>query len=251
MLLSNVFFDGKCQQGRQGLSKSVNANMTCDGKAMISDEKVILCYGDSNTYGQTPIEEPGEFGRYDRHTRWPGVMSESLGEGFHVIEEGLSARTTVHTDAVEGEFRNGLAILPAILETNMPIDIVILMLGTNDLKARFGVSAFEISIGVQRLVQGIQKSAAGPGFAAPSILLISPPNVYERSFLTEMFAGARAKSKDLAEHFQNVANVMGTEFMDAATLVDADTADGVHLTAASHRILGVAVADKIRDICAD
>lgn len=212
---------------------------------MTSNERTIVCYGDSNTYGLPPIQELGDFSRYDRQTRWPRVMANKLGEDFHVIEEGLCARTTTHTDPVEGEDRNGLVSMKLILESHMPIETVVLMLGTNDLKARFGVSAFEISLSVQRLVLAIQQSTTGANFKAPAILLVAPPPIHERSFLTKMFKDGREKSLELPEHLSHVAAAMGTEFFDAGTFVDADTEDGVHLTAASHRILGVALADKL------
>ena len=120
-------------------------------------------------------------------------MIDELGNDYHLVEEGLSGRTTAHSDPVEGEHKNGLAVLPALLESHMPIDYFVMMLGSNDLKARFAVTAFEISIGIQRLVQAVQRSGAGPNFAAPEILLISPPAIFERSFLAGMFKGGRLK----------------------------------------------------------
>lgn len=60
--------------------------------------KVILCFGDSNTYGRDPVTK----GRLDRKTRWPGVLQNTLGEKYYVIEEGLNGRTTVWDDPVRG-----------------------------------------------------------------------------------------------------------------------------------------------------
>lgn len=228
-----------------GPYQAEEAHVCGECRLMQSDERTIVCYGDLNTYGLPPIQKLGDFSRYDRKTRWPRVMADRLGDEFHVIEEGLCARTTTHTDPVEGEDRNGLASLGLVLESHMPIETVVLMLGSNDLKARFGVTAFEISMSIQRLILAIQRSTTGPAFKAPGILLVSPPPIYERSFLTEMFKGGREKSLQLAEHLSRVATTMGTAFFDAGSLVDGDTEDGVHLTAASHRILGVALADKL------
>ena len=213
---------------------------------MSAVEKSILCYGDSNTFGSPPMQQVGDFGRYDKHTRWPCVMKESLGPKFHLIEEGLGARTTVHSDPVEGEHKNGLHCLLPILESHRPLDYFVLMLGTNDLKARFGVSAREIAISVQRLLQVVQQCGTDAKFGALKVLLISPPVIFERGVCGDFFHGGREKSMALAEHYQNVAHTMGVEFLSSAELVDSDTPDGIHLSAESHRVLGRAVAAKIK-----
>jgi lysophospholipase L1-like esterase len=99
--------------------------------------KTVLCYGDSNTWGSDP--ETGE--RFAPEVRWPGVLRQALGEGYWVVEEGLNGRTTVRDDPIEGAHKNGRTYLPACLEFHKPIDLVLIMLGTNDLKARFAASA--------------------------------------------------------------------------------------------------------------
>ena len=113
--------------------------------------KTILCYGDSNTWGYNPSMG----GRYARDERWPGVLRKELGEGYLVIEEGLNGRTTVWDDPIEG-YKNGKTYLVPCLETHKPLDLVIILLGTNDLKMRFSVSALIQAAGrrsrVQRLV---------------------------------------------------------------------------------------------------
>ncbi len=103
--------------------------------------KTVLCYGDSNTWGSDP--ETGE--RFAPDVRWPGVLRRSLGEGYWVIEEGLGGRTTVRDDPIEGAHKNGRAYLRACLESHKPIDLMTIMLGTNDLKARFAASASDIA----------------------------------------------------------------------------------------------------------
>lgn len=218
---------------------------------MNDNARTILCYGDSNTYGLPPLKILGDFSRYARSVRWTGVLQSRLGEDYVVIEEGLSARTTVHSDAVEGEYKNGLSTLQATLESHMPIDVVVLMLGTNDLKARFNVSAFEISIGMQRLIQTIQRSGSGPDFGAPKILLVSPVPIFERGFLAGMFRGGRNKSLELSEHAAHVAELMGAGFLEAGEYADADTDDGIHLSSESHNSLGMAIANSVDKLIND
>ena len=97
-------------------------------------QKTILCYGDSNTWGYDPVNAC----RYDRNIRWPGVLQKELGQAYYVKEEGLCGRTTVWDDPVEGH-KNGLKQLTPILHSHCPLDLVVIMLGTNDLKMRYSV----------------------------------------------------------------------------------------------------------------
>src|SRR5919204_1412889 len=132
--------------------------------------RTILCYGDSNTYGY----DAATAGRFPRDVRWPGVVRRELGPEFEIIEEGLNGRTTIWDDPfVDG--RNGRQYLGPCLQSHAPIHLVVLMLGTNDLKAVFRVSAPEIASGAAALVATIQTSRAGPGMAAPHVLLVVPP----------------------------------------------------------------------------
>ncbi len=101
--------------------------------------KSILCYGDSNTWGTATQPRPD--GRYAPHERWPGVLRLALGDEWLVIEEGLGGRTTVNDDPVEGAERNGRMYLLPCLGSHKPLDVVDIMLGTNDLMARFNQSA--------------------------------------------------------------------------------------------------------------
>ena len=120
----------------------------------------ILCFGDSNTHGQIP--GMGPLDRYAREQRWPGILQAQLGAGWHVIEEGLSGRTTVHDDPIEGAHKNGRLYLRPCLQSHAPLDLVILMLGTNDLKVRFHMPPSEVAMGIGCLVYDIKELAPGP-----------------------------------------------------------------------------------------
>ncbi|MBI5951175.1 MAG: SGNH/GDSL hydrolase family protein [Chloroflexi bacterium] len=203
----------------------------------------ILCYGDSNTWGYIPQTAD----RYPRAVRWTGVMAGRLGNRFDVIEEGQNGRTTVWDDPLEGD-KNGLRYLPACLESHKPLDLVILMLGTNDLKARFSLTTLDISFGVERLAQVILQSGCGTGSRAPAILLAAPPPVLPQGDLAEMFLGAREKSMQLAGRFAAVAQRCGCAFLDVSQVISVDPADGIHYSPQAHNKLGNAMADCVHSI---
>jgi lysophospholipase L1-like esterase len=203
--------------------------------------KTILCYGDSNTWGWNPVSQE----RYSRDERWAGVLRKELGDGYEVIEEGLNGRTTVWDDPIEG-YKNGKAYLIPCLETHRPIDLVIIMLGTNDLKIRFSVAACDIANGAGALVDVVQKSAAGRDGIAPLVLLMAPPPLARLTEFAEMFEGAAEKSKRFPEHYRRVAEEYGCEFLDTAQIITSSDVDGVHLEPGEHRKLGLAVATEVR-----
>ena len=205
--------------------------------------KTIVCYGDSNTWGANPAQ-PVRFGM---DIRWPGVMRTQLGPGFWVNEEGLSGRTTVWDDPIEGD-KNGKAQLLAILATHNPIDLVIIMLGTNDLKMRFSVPAYDIASGAGVLVDIVNRSACGPNGGAPQTLLIAPPPIAKLSGFAAMFEGADAKSKLFAQEYRRVAELKGCHFLDAGSVIVSSDTDGIHFDAAEHVKLGHAVARKVLEI---
>lgn len=205
--------------------------------------KTILCYGDSNTWGYIP----GTGNRYPRQVRWTGVLQNLLGEKFHVIEEGLNGRTTVMDDPTRIA-KNGLPYLRPCLDSHAPIDLVVLMLGTNDTKHRFGLSAFDISEGVAMLVNIIQQSAAGLNNRAPAILLVSPVVLDPAPEKSALFEGAAQKSRELAGHIENVAKATRCAFLDAAQHAKASPVDGIHLDEEGHQALGHAIARQIQQI---
>jgi lysophospholipase L1-like esterase len=207
--------------------------------------KTILCYGDSNTWGYNPAAQA----RYGRDERWTGVLRNALGPGYLIIEEGLNGRTTVWDDPVEGAHKNGKWYLVPCLETHRPLDLVVLMLGTNDLKARFAVSARDIAASVGELLQVIRQSGAGPDDGPPAALLVAPPPVARLSDFAGMFEGAGPKSRRLAQYYRLSAEHRGASFLDAGELIVSSDLDGVHLDLDEHRKLGEAIAGRVREIC--
>ncbi|MFO7848397.1 MAG: SGNH/GDSL hydrolase family protein [Spirochaetia bacterium] len=192
--------------------------------------KRILCYGDSNTWGNIPISGA----RYGEDIRWPGVLAALMGPDYRVIEEGLNGRTTVFEDPLQ-EGRNGKTYLLPCLLSHRPLDIVILMLGTNDMKQRYGVPAEDIARGAGVLAQIILNSGAGPDNTAPQLILFSPPSLGKLTAFGPMFAGASGKSRDLGAALRVVAQEIGCSFVDISAEVSAGNGDGIHLEPEGHR----------------
>jgi lysophospholipase L1-like esterase len=217
--------------------------------------KTVLCYGDSNTFGWNPIsfdplDTPVVLGqhRFDENKRWTGIMSSELGNGYHIIEEGLPGRTTVWDDSVEGEDKNGKKYLLPCLLSHAPIDLVLLMLGTNDLKMRFSVTAYDIAMSIGVLIGIIKGSGTNMEGKSPEILVISPPPLGKLSEFGEFLTGGTEKSKKLANYYQRISKQLGCVFMDAGKVIKSSPIDGVHFEEAEHAKLGRALADKVRTI---
>lgn len=207
--------------------------------------RTLLCYGDSNTHGTMPIPDLGFSGRFALADRWTTLLARHLPD-WHVISEGHPGRTTVHDDPIEGAHRNGLTVLPALLESHRPVDVVLLMLGTNDLKERFSVNAMDISLSLERLVRLIRNSLCGPDATSPQVLLVAPPPILETGCLAEMFAGGAAKSQALASRIEAAARRLSVSFLDAGQVVQVSPIDGIHYDAPANPALAAAFAAAIR-----
>jgi lysophospholipase L1-like esterase len=207
--------------------------------------KTILCFGDSNTWGYAP--ENGE--RYAHDVRWTGALRAELGAGYAVIEEGLNSRTTIWDDPIQAH-RNGKVYLAPCLESHQPLDLVTIMLGTNDLKHRFGLAAWDIAEAAGELVDLALRSKAGPGGGAPAILLMAPPLVGKLTELAAMFEGAEAKSRYFGAYYRQIATWNGCGFLDTSEVISCSDLDGIHFEAAEHRKLGLAVAAAVREMLA-
>jgi lysophospholipase L1-like esterase len=209
--------------------------------------RTILCYGDSNTHGQIPGGTPLD--RYTLLQRWPGVLARELGKGWHIIEEGLSGRTTVHDDPIEGALKNGRTYLRPCLMSHAPLDLVIIMLGTNDLKARFGQPASEVAMGIGCLIHDIKELSPGPDGTVPEIMVVSPPPMLDDIKEWEnIFKAAQQKSHELALQFEIMSDSLEVHFFDAGSVSTCDPLDGFHINAQAHEKLGVALAREVEAI---
>jgi lysophospholipase L1-like esterase len=212
-------------------------------------QKVILAYGDSLTYGANPIHDGP---RHAYEDRWPTVLERGLGGAARVIAEGLGGRTTVHDDHFTDADRNGARVLPTLLASHGPLDLVIIMLGTNDIKPFLGRTAFEASKGVGRLIEIVRAHAAAEDEVPPEIIIVAPPEacVTDHPEMLEHFGGDRAiaETTRFAKWYRFRANEYGVGFFDASTVARADPRDGVHLDAANTRAIGDGLVPLVKEV---
>jgi lysophospholipase L1-like esterase len=217
--------------------------------------KTILCYGDSNTFGWIPKsfdpmqEEPvPSENRFSIEERWTGILKNKLGKDYVVIEEGLNGRTTVWDDPIEGEFLNGKKYLLPCLKTHAPVDLVIIMLGTNDLKKRFSVTAYDIAMSIAALIDVVRISGAGHKGGSPDILVVSPPPIGPLTEFGEMLEEGIDKSKKFSIYYNMIADQFDCNFLDAGKIIKSSKVDGIHFDKDAHEKLGRAAAEKVTDI---
>lgn len=199
-------------------------------------KKTILCFGDSNTHGYSIPDGP----RFDETQRWPRLLQEFLGDSYLVIEEGLNGRTTVFEDPLE-EGLCGLSAIYPCMKSHKPLDLMIIMLGTNDTKERFHATPQNIAKGLERLVAKAI-SYEGAWRNLPNILVIAPtpidPRIEDTFAAGEMGHGCAAKSSELADWYLDVADRLDCHFLDAGALnLSVNTVDYMHLDAKSHQKL--------------
>lgn len=222
-------------------------------------QKTILCYGDSNTWGFVPGAADYKTmyrERYPRHERWPGLLQEYLGNDFYVVEEGLNGRTT-NLDYPIPPDRNGKTYLPPCLYSHSPIDLVILALGGNDLKAYYNRTAEEISAGLKELVTIIQSTNYGVNMKAPPqilILSLSIPLAHAEDFVDDdgiyVLKDGIRRAKLLTDLYAKLAKEKNCYFLNISEDVLPSEIDGVHLDKIGHNRLANKVKHKIIEIFA-
>ena len=221
-------------------------------------KKEIRCYGDSNTWGCIPrwkdLGVPSE--RYDQDTRWTGRLSALLGDGYHIIEEGLGGRTSIY-DFPGESWRNGLPYFQPCLLSHRPLDLVVIMLGTNDLHACLHPSAERLGDGIRTLVDVVRATPkCGRDNTPPPILVIAPAHIKEAQGRKEVYPKlggekGEALSRQFAAVYRQAAEDLGCHFLDAARYAQPSDADGLHWMPESHRLLADALAQAIPAIFAE
>ena len=201
---------------------------------------VVMCFGDSNTHGTPPIVDVSRYDRFAKGIRWPTLLKAA-----EVIEEGLPGRVTAQDDPIMGAHMNGQIGLKAALESHGPIDILIIMLSTNDVKARFNATAETVACGIASLLDIAQQPTLQTRHGSFKILLICPPPVVEVGVLKGEFYGANARSTALPKLLKPLAQARGVEFLDAGSEIQVSPIDGVHFEADAHSKLAAAVNLKL------
>lgn len=210
--------------------------------------KHILCFGDSNTYGYSP--DDGQ--RYGIGERWTSVLQQMLGSDYRIIEEGLGGRTTVFDDPTSPGRRGSDYLLPC-LQSHQPLDLVIIMLGTNDCKGFFGNSAYDIAKGMALLGKTVLNPQNWDVGSCPELLLVSPAPLGEKLGTHPIFGehlGPEALecSKRLAARYRETASELGCRFFDAGSCCAVSPEECVHLDLDAHRALAAALAREIKEI---
>ena len=207
--------------------------------------KRILCFGDSNTYGSSPSG-----GRYE--DRWPVLLAKELGPEYTVIEEGFGGRTIAMDDPVEGGYKSAVEYAVPCLGSHSPLDLVIVMLGTNDSKERFCLSAAAIGQEMEVLVKRIKSCSMTSRGDAPQVLIVSPPAIGSGIMQTMIggIFGPQSHEVTLALPgvFARVAKLMQCRFFDANSVCRVSDADQVHMEAEGHAKLARALAAESRKI---
>lgn len=219
--------------------------------------KNILCYGDSNVWGSVPhhCARTDPSSRYPEHVRWTSVLKDDLDDDYRVIEEGLSGRTTIYSIPDQWYKCGEPYLLPCLL-THRPLDLVIMMLGTNDLRLCYHADTEHVDKGVRRLIDIIQGCPeCGVGVKPPKILLVSPIEIRKPTGRMDFFEDRGGDicielARRFAPAYKAAAEEMGCEFLDAALYGVPSEKDGLHLTHESHIALGHAIAEKVKEILA-
>jgi lysophospholipase L1-like esterase len=214
-------------------------------------DKRILCFGDSLTWGWIPVAEGMPTERHAPRKRWTGVLADRLGDGWTVVEEGLSARTTTADDPTDPRL-NASTHLPACLASHLPLDLVILMLGTNDTKVYFDRTPLDVALGMSVLVTQVLTSGGGVGtvYPAPKVLLVAPPPLaaMPHPWFQLIFEGAQEKTARLAEAYAALASFVKVPFFDAGSVISTDGVDGIHFTEQNNHDLGAALGERVLEI---
>lgn len=218
--------------------------------------KRILCYGDSNTFGTVPLADPTAEGqRYDEHTRWCGVLRDTLGEGWEIIEDGVGGRCTIYGEGEEA-YKNGEPTLLPSLQAAAPLDAVVMMLGTNDLRLDRGVTEETMDVGIRRLTEIVlAHPECGKDGQLPRLLIVSPiviakPTGRGDFYEARGFEIGVKRSELFKPVYAKVAADYGCDFMAAADFAESSVKDALHMEPESHRALGEAVAAKLREMLA-
>lgn len=218
--------------------------------------KHILCYGDSNTWGCIGkwVENDIPSERFDPEHRWPTVLQKELGDRFHIVEEGLGGRTTIYTRPGE-EWKSGLSCFKACLHSHRPLELVIIMLGTNDLHVNLDLTEETLGDGIRQFFPILrEKPCAGPNNTPPKVLLIAPPEVCPsapegRTHVYAKFREETGRRLSLAfpTVYEKIAKEQGCWFFNSQCCTHPGPADGVHIDAGSHMALGKELAVYIRE----
>jgi len=207
--------------------------------------KTVLAFGDSLMWGFIP----GTRQRYPRDVRWPTVLENGLEGKARILDNALNARTTVHDNPFR-DYRSGLSVLPVLPEAHAPLDLVILALGSNDFHSNYGLSAFDVSRGMRRLVQTVKGYHTEPDMPVPEILVMAPTKIIptDDPYYGPIFGDTHKRFDELAPLYEKLAAEEGAHFFNAADIASGTPLDGIHLSAEDTIKIGEALVDPVKKI---
>ncbi len=200
----------------------------------------IVCFGDSNTWGYSP-----QGSRFDKNIRWPTVMAAGLGDDYTIIEEGLCGRTSDNPD-----------FFVKCIKKYYPFDMMVIMLGTNDLRPEFKFSANDIAENIGKLVELVLKYDYNGG-DVPKVIMVSPPYVKpgvstsKNAYMFGLKEDCVERSKELIVPYKKKADELGVYFLDAATYAEVSEIDSLHLDEEGHMDLANGIGKFIYSIYND
>jgi lysophospholipase L1-like esterase len=210
-------------------------------------KKRIICFGDSNTWGYNSATQE----RFDDDVRWTNLLQKILGSGYEVIAEGLSGRTSVVDDPLF-EGLKGLDYIYPCLMSHSPVELIVIMLGTNDTKERFALTSFNIAQGIVRLAKKANNTLAGPKGSKTKVLVVSPPKIGEKCITSDvglaMGYGCSEKSDELGTHLKTLCDLEKIHLLDTNGVVDFNTIDYMHLDAEGHEKMAKVIYKRIVQI---
>ena len=207
--------------------------------------KRIVCFGDSNTWGLNAET----MRRFPEEVRWPCLLQEKLGDEYQIIEEGLPGRTSVMDDPLL-EGMNGMDYIVPCIKSHAPVELVIIMLGTNDTKERFGLTAHNIAQGITRLAKKAQHAHKEIYNKSTQVLVIAPPVIgsdYQKTEVRKsMGFNCDVKSRELPGHLKAFLDDTNLSFLDASKSITMNQVDYMHLNENGHKQLSELVLEKVR-----
>jgi len=207
----------------------------------IKDMKQILIYSDSLTWGIIPDTRK----RLPFESRWPGIFENELkeaGNNVRVIENCLNGRRTVWSDPFK-KGRDGSQGLEQVIEMHSPLDLVILMLGSNDFQCTHDNNAWLSAQGIAKLIQVIRQAPIEPGMPTPEVMIVAPPPIIEpKGVMASKFKGAEKRCVGLSSELERVAKEHSAYYFNAGSVTEASVVDGIHLDENQHQLLGKAIA---------
>lgn len=202
----------------------------------------ILFFGDSNTYGYNPEDTQ----RFSREFRFTGKLQSEFFGVHNIIEEGLCGRTTVFSDPLCDDLC-GINYISPCIKTHSKLDMIVIMLGTNDVKERFNANASVIALGMKALIEKIINTK-NIFKNKTNILLICPPPIKEGVYeiTNTMGRGCEEKSRQLARFYEEIAKELGVDFINAGDYAEFSDIDKMHFDKIGHEKMFQMLCEKIK-----